>query len=95
MVDDECVSCPENMRTYRGNCLFPLSHCIEYQGGFDCTLCEEGYQVNLHTYKCEEKKDYKDQLINIASPELEGDRGTAFLIGNDLLKSLHPKIAET
>jgi hypothetical protein len=40
-----CVSCPFGMHLFRGNCLYDLTGCASYVGGFDCGGCRGNYQL--------------------------------------------------
>ena len=41
-----CVECPAGSHLYRGSCIFDVPNCLEYESGFDCAQCEEGYSLN-------------------------------------------------
>lgn len=42
----KCVSCPNGTHLFRGNCIFDTPYCSVYKDGFDCSKCNEGYQIN-------------------------------------------------
>ena len=47
-----CGACPLDMHLYQGNCLLNIPNCIEYQNGFECSLCNNGYRLDALTKEC-------------------------------------------
>jgi len=49
---EKCVACPTGMHVYEGNCLYDVVGCKEYEGGFVCRSCINGYTLNTESNKC-------------------------------------------
>lgn len=77
------------MHLYRENCIFDLPNCISYENGFHCKECSNGFEVEESTKKCIKQKDHTDVILDVDNIDPSDEMGTAFMVSNDLVKSIH------